>query len=148
MKKLCLPLAAALTIAAAGLAHADGHANQGTMIALDQVEWRPIRPGSQVGLGVLWGDPSAGAHVRLVKLPAGFVVPVHAHTGAYHGVNLTGTWKHSFTATGEERILPPGSYVFQPGGEMHGDSCVGPEDCVLMLQQSVASDFIPQTSAE
>ena len=27
---------------------------------------------------------------------------------------------------------------------MHGDACVGPEDCILMLQQSVAADFIPQ----
>ena len=45
---------------------------------------------------------------------------------------------------GEERELPPGSYVFQPGGAMHGDACVGPEDCVLFLHQHEKADFIPK----
>ena len=88
------------------------------------------------------GDPATGAHVRLVKLPAGFVAPVHAHTGTYYGTNLTGVWKHSFEETGESRELPPGSYVIQPGGQMHGDACIGTEDCILLLQQDVAADFI------
>ena len=55
-------------------------------------------------------------------------------TSDYHTVNLTGTWKHIFLETGEVRELPPGSYVFQPGGEMHGDAFIGPEDCVIMLR--------------
>ena len=141
---LLLPavMGVAALAAAAGLARADGHMNHGTMVALDEVEWHPSRPGSPVSIAVLSGDPATGAHVRLVLLPAGFTAPDHAHTGAYHGVNLTGTWKHTFLETGESRELPPGSYVFQPGGEMHGDACVGPEDCVLMLRQSVAADFI------
>ena len=114
------------------------------MIALDEVEWQPVREGSPVHVAVLSGDPATGAHVRLIRLPAGFVAPIHAHTGDYNGTNLTGTWKHTFVETGEERELPPGSYVFQPGGEMHGDACIGPEDCILLLQQSVAADFILQ----
>ena len=40
--------------------------------------------------------------------------------------------------------LPPGSYIFQPGGEMHGDACVGAEACIILLQQSVAADFVPR----
>ena len=62
------------------------------------------------------------------KLPAGFVAPIHAHTGDYYGVNLTGTWRHSFDG-GDQKELPPGSYVFQPGMGFHGDACPGPEDC-------------------
>lgn len=116
----------------------------GIMIALDEVEWHPAREGSPVDIAVLSGDPATGAHVRLVRLPAGFVAPIHAHTGDYNGVNLTGIWKHTFVETGEVRELPPGSYVFQPGGEMHGDACIGPEDCILLLQQSEAADFIVQ----
>ena len=117
---------------------------RGIMISLDEVEWQPVREGSPIDVAVLSGDPATGAHVRLVRLPAGYVVPVHAHTGDYNGINLTGTWKHTFTETGEERELPPGSYVFQPGGEMHSDACIGPEDCILLLQQSVPADFILQ----
>ena len=132
--------AAALAVAA-GLGYAAGHKDRGAMSALDEVEWIP-RTNSPVETAVLAGDPATGAHVRLVKLPAGFVVPDHAHTGDYHGVNLTGTWKHTFLETGESRELPPGSFVFQPGGEMHGDACIGPEDCIIMLSQSVAADFI------
>ena len=113
------------------------------MIALDEVEWAPI-DGTPVKVAMLWGDPRMGASVRLLKFPAGTVVPNHAHTGDYHGVNLTGIWRHSFSETGEVRELPPRSYVFQPGGEMHGDACVGPEDCIVLIQQSVAADYIPQ----
>ena len=142
--KTVKPLAlfvAALLLATAGTGFAYT-VKRGIMISLDEVEWHPVREGSPVQVAVLSGDPATGAHVRLVRLPAGFVAPVHAHTGDYNGVNLTGTWKHRFTETGEERELPPGSYVFQPGGEMHGDACIGPEDCILLLQQSVAADFI------
>jgi len=138
--------AAALAVAA-GLGYAAGHNDRGAMSALDDVEWIP-RTNSPVETAVLAGDPATGAHVRLVKLPAGFVVPDHAHTGDYHGVNLTGTWKHTFLETGESRELPPGSFVFQPGGEMHGDACIGPEDCIIMLSQSVAADFILPSNDE
>ena len=92
---------------------------------------------------MLWGDRSKGEYAMLLKVPAGFVAPIHTHTGDYHGVNLAGTWRHSF-AGGEERALPPGSYVFQPGLGMHGDACVGPEDCILFIHQHVKGDFIPK----
>ena len=138
--------AAALAVTA-GLGYAAGHKDRGAMSALDEVEWIP-RANSPVEVAVLAGDPATGPHIRLVKLPAGFVVPDHAHTGDYHGVNLTGTWKHTFLETGESRELPPGSFVFQPGGEMHGDACIGPEDCIIMLSQLVAADFILPSNDE
>jgi len=65
-------------------------------------------------------------------------------TSDYHTVNLAGTWKHIFLETGEVRELPPGSLVFQPGGEMHGDACIGPEDSVIMLHPPGAADFLTQ----
>ena len=146
-KKFAALFAGAAVAVAAGLGYAAGHKDRGAMSALDDVEWIP-RTNSPVETAVLAGDPATGAHIRLVKLPAGFVVPDHAHTGDYHGVNLTGTWKHTFLETGESRELPPGSFVFQPGGEMHGDACIGSEDCIIMLSQSVAADFILPSSDE
>jgi hypothetical protein len=109
-RNLAIVVGAAM-LASAGLGYAAGHKNHGTIIAWDAIEWAPIREGSPVSVSVLWGDPSSGAHGRLIKLPAGFTAPIHAHTGDYHGINLTGTWLHTFEETGESRELPPNSYV-------------------------------------
>lgn len=64
--------------------------------------------------------------------------------GDYHGASLTGTRRRTVPETGENRELPPGSYVFQPGGEMRGDACIGDVDCAPMFSQSFAAGFIPQ----
>jgi len=115
----------------------------GTMTPADQLPWKEFAPGSPLKLVVLWGDRASGEYAMLLKMPAGFVAPIHAHTGEYHGINLTGTWKHSFDG-GDEKELPPGSYVLQPGKGMHGDACVGPDDCILFVHQYVKGDFIPK----
>ena len=144
-KTLAAALAGAAAPAAAwSLGHAAGHEDHGSMVALDEVERAPARPGSPGGIAVPADDPATGAHVRLVELPAGYAAPDRARTGDYRSVSLTGTWRHTFLETGESCELPPGSYVFQPGGEMHGDACVGDVNCVPMPSQSVAADFIPR----
>ena len=129
--------------AAVGFGDPAASAGVGTMAAADEMEWQELAPGSPLKLVVLWGDRSKGEYAMLLKLPAGFVAPIHAHTGDYHGVNLTGTWRHSFDG-GEERALPAGSYVFQPGMGWHGDACVGPDDCILFIHQHAKADFIPK----
>ncbi|MCY4513820.1 MAG: hypothetical protein OXC69_01595 [Candidatus Tectomicrobia bacterium] len=50
----------------------------------------------------------------------------------------------TFLETGEVRERPPGSFVSQLGGEIHDNACIGPEDCIIVLHQSVAADFITQ----
>jgi quercetin dioxygenase-like cupin family protein len=130
-------------LAAVALGWTDAAAESGTMTAAGELAWVELRPGSPVKMVVLWGDRNKGEYAMLLKLPAGFVAPIHAHTGEYHGLNVSGTWRHSFEG-GEERTLPPGSYVFQPGMGMHGDACVGPEDCILFIHQYVKGDFIPK----
>jgi quercetin dioxygenase-like cupin family protein len=130
-------------LAAVTLGWTRARAESGTMIAAGELAWVEMSPGSPVKFVVLWGDRNKGEYAMLLKLPAGFVAPIHAHTGEYHGLNVSGTWRHSFEG-GEERTLPPGSYVFQPGMGMHGDACVGPEDCILLVHQYVKGDFIPK----
>jgi hypothetical protein len=130
-------------VGAMGFAQQSLAAGEGAMIAVDELEWREMAPGSPLKMVILWGDRAKGEYAMLLKMPAGFVAPVHAHTGDYHGMNLTGTWQHSFDG-GEQRSLPPGSYVFQPGMGMHGDACVGPDDCILFVHQYVKGDFIPK----
>ena len=80
-------------------------------------------------------------------LPAGVEVGMHAHTGDYYGINIQGTWVRTVEGDPVEKELPPGSYVFQPGGQFHNDRCAGPDDCVLFLHQHAAGDFIPPPDA-
>ncbi len=124
---MTLAFCSAALLAVTSAAAAESNGTHGLMISLDEVDWQPVREGSVVDVAVLSGNPATGANVRLIRFPAGYVAPVHVHTGDYNGVVLRGTWKHWFEGTGEERELAPGSYLFQPGGEMHGDACVGAE---------------------
>src|SRR5574341_862945 len=89
-------------IAAAGLGYAAGSAQDGAMTAAREMEWVEVRPGSPLKMVTLGGDRSQGEYAMLLKMPAGFVAPIHAHTGDYHGMNLTGTWRHAFEG-GDER---------------------------------------------
>jgi hypothetical protein len=142
MTKKLLPLALCLA-AAARFGHAADTEKLGIMIPANAMEWKELNPGSPVKMAPLWGDRSTGEYAMLLKIPAGFVAPIHAHTGDYYGLNLTGTWRHSFDG-GEQKDMPPGSYVFQPGMGWHGDACIGPEDCILFIHQHVKGDFIPK----
>jgi hypothetical protein len=142
MTKKLLLLALCLA-AAARFGHAADIEKLGIMIPANAMEWKELNPGSPVKMAPLWGDRSTGEYAMLLKIPAGFVAPIHAHTGDYYGLNLTGTWRHSFDG-GEQKDMPPGSYVFQPGMGWHGDACIGPEDCILFIHQHVKGDFIPK----
>ncbi len=143
MTKKLAALFAVSIIASAGLGYAAHHETAGMMKPFDQVEWQEIAPDTPLKMAVLRGDPATGENVRLLKLPPGHVVPTHMHTNDYHAVSLTGIWRHSFDG-GEELDLPTGSYVFQPGQGMHGDTCVGPDECILWVYQSAAADYIPK----
>ena len=145
-KKLALMFGVSVITAAGlgvGLGFAGAHVGPGRMIASDAMTWQQLGEGP-LQVTVLWGDPATGAHGRLIKLPAGFTAPIHYHTGEYHGINVAGTWRHSFEEGASiSQDLPQGSYVWQPAGGYHGDTCVGPEDCIFFLTQDVAADFTP-----
>ena len=107
----------------------------------DKLKWVPFG-NSPAQMVVLWGDPASGEYGLLLKLPPGFTPGPHSHTGAYHAVNLQGTWTHIF-GDDDVRSLPPSSYVMQPGGELHNDACAGPEECIIFVHQHAPQDFIP-----
>jgi len=140
LKTAIIALAIAIAIAA-GIGYTAGTTKSGKMIAAGDMKWQKIGDGPLM-MVALWGDHSKGASGRLLKLPAGFAAPKHSHTGDYHAILLSGTWKHTFK-DGTSKDLPAGSYVYQPGKINHDDECVSKEPCVIFLTQPVASDFIP-----
>jgi hypothetical protein len=50
--------------------------------------------------------------------------------------------------TGDEAAAPAmnvGSFWFQPGKQVHGDSCVDEKGCLIFIQSMGKSDFIMPT---
>ena len=142
-QKLSLLAGAALIASLSFSAGMATNQSNGTMAALNDMDWQPMAEGSPLQIVTLWGDPATNEHARLFNLPPGFEVPVHMHTADYYGINLTGTWRH-YIDGGESRDLPPGSFVHRVGGQMHGDKCVGPSNCIVLSHQHAPADYIPK----
>ena len=106
------------------------------------VKWAPYAPGNPLQVATLWGDRTKGEYAMLLKMPAGFEAGRHSHTGDYHGLAVQGTWVH--TNDGSKPVeLAPGSYVLQPGKQVHNDVCKGTTDCIIFVHQHAAGDFVP-----
>ena len=106
--------------------------------------WKRQSPELPTTLTTLWGDRGRdGGFGQLVTMPPGFDSRLHAHSGDYHGVLVSGTWVHvDANGKGGDTPLGPGSYVRQAGGEMHIDKCVSKEPCVLFTFQYARADVI------
>lgn len=88
-----------------------------------------------------YGDLAQGAHGTFIKMPAGFVSPIHMHTGDYWGVVISGVGANG--PVGRTDVpLPVGSYWFQKGGEPHITRCLSPNECIFFINQSTKFDYI------
>src|SRR5689334_18477306 len=65
-----------------------------------------------------YGDLAHGAHGTFIRMPAGFVSPVHTHTEDYWGVVISGVGVNGLPGS-KDIPLPVGSYWLQKGGEAH-----------------------------
>lgn len=107
------------------------------------LKWVRQSPDVPLMLASLWGHRDEGHFGELVKMPSGFNSGLHAHTGNYYGVLLSGTWIHvEENGAGADQELGPGSYVMQPGKGMHVDRCKRGTDCILFLYQDEKGDVI------
>jgi anti-sigma factor ChrR (cupin superfamily) len=114
------------------------------MLAGD-VQWTDLDPKGAPGVKIadLWGDHAKGAFGAFVKLPAGFVAPLHTHTHAMKVVFLSGTYIQVPEGKAEVR-LSPGSYMMQPGGNYrHTTSCDKAAECVFFLESEGPFDLKP-----
>jgi len=132
-------LIAALALSA-GLA-AVGHATN-TFINPPITEMKFV----DTGIGPLkaapgFGDFTKGAHSTFIKLPAGFVTPLHVHTADYYGVVISGVVANAVDASVTDVPLAPGSYWFQKGKAAHVTKCLSATECVLFITQPSKFDF-------
>lgn len=112
--------------------------------SVNDLVWEKGGPGLHFAL--LWGDWTKDEYGMIVRIKAGHAAPTHSHTSNYHGVTIQGNWVHTF-GENDDRKLAPGGYAFQTAKENHGDRCEGPQDCLILIHQHGARDFIlPNTS--
>jgi hypothetical protein len=92
-----------------------------------------------------YGDLGHGAHGTFIKMPAGFVSPVHTHTEDYWGVVISGVAVNGVPGSPDVQ-LPVGSYWFQKGGERHVTKCVSPNECIFFISQRGKFDYVLETA--
>ena len=100
--------------------------------------WQAIGPLDQNGKGIfvslLYSDLETKGPVNfLMKYSGGVKAPPHTHSGDYYAVVVSGQFRHYLESEDEYKVLTPGSSWFQKGHVVHGDCCVGPEDCILNI---------------
>ena len=111
----------------------------------DDMKWIDLDPNGAPGVKIadLWGDHAKGPFGAFLKLPAGFVTPLHTHTHAMKVVFLSGTYIQAPEGKAEVR-LGPGSYMMQPGGNYrHTTSCDTASECLFFVESSGPFDLKP-----
>ena len=107
------------------------------------MKWTDLDPVGAPGVKVadLWGSHAKGAFGALLKLPAGFAVPLHTHTYDMKVVIVSGTYVQAPEGKPEFR-LGPGSYFMQPGGNYrHTTTCDKASDCVFFFESKGPFDL-------
>ena len=128
-----------------GQPSSESSASQPVFMPAADLKWTDLDPKGAPGVKVadLWGNHAKGAFGAFLKLPAGFVAPLHTHTYAMKVVFLSGTYIQAPEGKAEVR-LGPGSYMMQPGGNYrHTTSCDKASDCLFFVESNGAFDLKP-----
>lgn len=143
LKRLTLTaaIAAVSTVALAEVTHL----GPSLSLPADQVQFGPTGVKTDIGelmAGPAFGDLAHGQHGTFIKMPAGFVSPVHNHTEDYFAVVISGTGANGLPGSADV-ALPVGSYWFQRGEEAHVTKCISTEDCLFFIVQPGSFDYVP-----
>ncbi|NKB58355.1 MAG: DUF4437 domain-containing protein [Alphaproteobacteria bacterium] len=106
-----------------------------------KVVFNKINPA--ISMGGAYGDKSKGGHGTFGKFPANFITPFHTHSGAYHGVVISGTMTNPFKGEQNPPELKAGSYWYVPDNAEHATACVSEEPCLFYFHANRAFDFHP-----
>lgn len=80
----------------------------------NDLPWAEAGDGSAIKL--LHVDLNANLWISLTRLPPGYRVVTHFHTGQVYAVTLKGRW---FYEESPEEVSEAGSYLFEPAGSTH-----------------------------
>jgi hypothetical protein len=111
----------------------------GTIVTYpEEVQWEAVglldENGKGIFLSLLYGDlKTKGPTNFLMKYSARVKAPPHTHSGDYYAVVVSGKFRHYLESESECKVLTAGATWFQKRNVVHGDCCVGPEDCILSI---------------
>jgi len=105
------------------------------------VVFNKINPAICMGAG--FGDMSKGGHGTFRKFPANFTTPIHTHTGAYHGVVISGEMTNPFKGEANPPRMTSGSYWYVPANSVHATACVSATPCQFYFHAKSKFDFHP-----
>jgi quercetin dioxygenase-like cupin family protein len=106
-----------------------------------ELTWAPLDAADAKSpqAAIIWGDPKAGASGMLVKIAAGNPPSWHIHRNDYHGVVLAGSLDN-LESGHEPKEMPPGGYIYEPGGNKHTRNCKGTTECLVYVHFMGAYD--------
>ena len=141
---MCLALN---TATAASPNDAEQIAGEHVILAPEALEWgegpKALPSGAQAA--ILEGDPTkAGAYTLRAKLPAGYKIPPHWHTGDEHVTVIKGTLYMGMGDVLDEsksQKLPVGGFALMPK-KVHHFAYTGDEEAVIQLHGMGPWDII------
>lgn len=114
-------------------------------VPLEQQRWYPLDPTNPGGvqMAMLWGDPMRGPFGALLKVPAGFVSPMHRHSNDERVVVLQGTSVHWTEDESPETAprMTTGDALLMPRGVNHVSAATDDEDCLEFITMEGRFDF-------
>ncbi len=113
----------------------------GIVIPANSIEFQEMAP--FVKMGTVAGDMSAGPHGTFGIMAAEDGSPRHTHSGAYHGVVLSGTMVNPFGREANPPEMTAGSYWYVPAGVEHITACVSKVPCLFYFHANEGFDFTP-----
>lgn len=137
------------SVATLGLAVAQeaGHpVHEGPSVSTPESEIKFFPSGVKTEKGELqagpaYGNMNGGKHGTFIRMPHGFVSAPHTHTEDYFAVVIKGVGANH-APDGAIVPLPPGSYWFQKGEEVHVTQCLSKTDCLFFIVQPGKFDYL------
>ena len=138
LKHFAVFASVSLALAAQSALAQNSQTSQSQVIAAKDVKFKDLG-GPQ--LGTVSGNADKGPHGSFLRLPKGFVSPLHLHTGDYEAVVVEGMITNA-EAGKKAPQLGPGSFYTQKGKVNHVTTCLSETPCLLYVTQRQAFDFI------
>lgn len=145
LKSLFIATTATLVAAASLVAFAASDNQPSLNVPVTKIQFGPtgVKDGKTGELlaGPVYGNLGKGPHGTFIRMPAGFVSPVHNHTGAYWGIVISGVAANGLPGAADVE-LPAGSYWYQKGGEAHVTKCLAGHECLFFISQDTPFDYV------
>jgi quercetin dioxygenase-like cupin family protein len=107
----------------------------------EAMPWVPIAPGFSFKL--IRATTDDDVWVELLRIEPGTTIPRHRHTGEVHAYTLAG--QRELLDTGE--IVGPGSYVYEPSGNVDSWRAVGTVPLLVFVTVRGAIEYLDDRGA-